>query len=155
MSLPGPRRLFGLTAVAEMFTWTGLLIAMGLKYGGVTPAVVPIAGGVHGFVFLCYLVVTVAVWIDGRWPASRGLLGLGSTIVPYMTVPFERAQRRRGEPAQGWQVLDRTPGERTGIERLLVRVLRHPGVSALLAVLAVAVVFTLLLNAGPPTEWGR
>jgi len=34
-------------------------------------------------------------------------------------------------------------------------VLRHPVVSALLAVAVVAVVFTLLLNAGPPTEWGR
>ena len=52
MSLPGPRRLFAVTAMAEMFTWAGLLIAMGLKYGGVTERVVPVAGGVHGFVFL-------------------------------------------------------------------------------------------------------
>ena len=117
MSLPGPRRLFAVTAMAEMFTWAGLLIAMGLKYGGVTERVVPIAGGVHGFVFLCYLVVTVAVWIDGRWPVARGLLGLGSTIVPFMTVPFERAQRRRGEPASRWQVVDRAPGERGPLER--------------------------------------
>ena len=155
MSLPSPRRLFAVTAMAEMFTWAGLLIAMGLKYGGVTERVVPIAGGVHGFVFLCYLVVTVAVWIDGRWSVTRGLLGLGSTIVPFMTVPFERAQRRRGEPAPRWQVVDRAPGERRPLERLLVVVLRHPVVSALLAVAVVAVVFTLLLNAGPPTEWGR
>ena len=28
-------------------------------------------------------------------------------------------------------------------------------VSALVALIAVVVVFTLLLNAGPPTEWGR
>ena len=152
MSLPGPRRLFAVTARAEMFTWAGLLIAMGLKYGGVTERMVPIAGGVHGFVFLCYLVVTVAVWIDGRWPVARGL---GSTIVPFMTIPFERAQRRRGEPASRWQVVDRAPGERGPLERLLVVVLRHPVVSALLAVAVVAVVFTLLLNAGPPTEWGR
>ena len=110
MNLPSPRRLFAVTAMAEMFTWAGLLIAMGLKYGGVTERVVPVAGGVHGFVFLCYLVVTVAVWIDGRWSVTRGLLGLGSTIVPFMTVPFERAQRRRGEPAPRWQVVDRAPG---------------------------------------------
>ena len=155
MSAPSPRRLFAVTAMAEMFTWTGLLLAMGLKYGGVTDRVVPIAGGVHGFVFLCYLVVTVAVWIDGRWPATRGLLGLGSTIIPYMTVPFERAQRRRGEPAQQWQALKRAPGERRPLERLLALVLRRPLVSALIAVAVVAVVFTLLLNAGPPTQWGR
>ena len=31
MNLPSPRRLFAVTAMAEMFTWAGLLIAMGLS----------------------------------------------------------------------------------------------------------------------------
>ena len=155
MSLPSPRSLFRVTAAAEMVTWAGLLTAMALKYAGVTDAVMPIAGGIHGFVFLCYFVVTVAVWIDGRWPAARGLLGLGSAVVPFMTVPFERAQLRRGEPARHWRVLEGEPGERTGAQRVLAAVLRRPLVSALVALIAVVVVFTLLLNAGPPTEWGR
>lgn len=155
MSLPSPRSLFRVTAAAEMVTWAGLLTAMALKYTGVTDAVMPIAGGIHGFVFLCYVVVTVAVWIDGRWPAARGLLGLGSAVVPFMTVPFERAQLRRGEPAPHWRVLEGESGERTGAQRVLAAVLRRPLVSALVALIAVVVVFTLLLNAGPPTEWGR
>lgn len=153
MSLPSPRTLFHVTATAEMVTWAGLIIGMALKYGGVTDAVLPYTGGVHGFVFLCYTVVTVAVWIDGRWPAVRGLTGLATAFVPFMTVPFERAQRRRGEPADHWTVLGRQ--ERTGVERLLALVLRRPALSLVLALAAVAVVFTLLLNAGPPTEWGR
>ena len=35
------------------------------------------------------------------------------------------------------------------------RAAHRPLVSALVALIAVVVVFTLLLNAGPPTEWGR
>ena len=136
MSLPSPRSLFRVTAAAEMVTWAGLLTAMALKYTGVTDAVMPIAGGIHGFVFLCYFVVTVAVWIDGRWPAARGLLGLGSAVVPFMTVPFERAQLRRGEPAPHWRVLEGEPGERTGAQRVLAAVLGRPLVSALVALIA-------------------
>lgn len=155
MSLPSPRTLFRVTAAAEMVTWAGLLTGMALKYGGVTDAVMPIAGGVHGFVFLCYTVVTVAVWIDGRWPAARGLLGLASAVIPFMTVPFERAQLRRGEPADHWRVLAREPGRRSGPQGVLAAVLRRPLVSLLVALTGVVVVFLLLLNAGPPTEWGR
>lgn len=155
MSLPSPRTLFRVTAAAEMVTWAGLLTGMALKYGGVTDAVMPIAGGVHGFVFLCYSVVTVAVWIDGRWPAARGLLGLASAVVPFMTVPFERAQLRRGEPADHWRVLEPGAGERTGPQGLLALVLRRPLVSLVVALIVIAVVFSVLLNAGPPTEWGR
>ncbi|MDY6055941.1 DUF3817 domain-containing protein [Micrococcus sp.] len=160
MSLPSPRHLFRAAAAAEMVTWAGLLGAMALKYGGATDAAMPLAGGVHGFVFLCYAAVTVAVWIDGRWPTGRGLTGLASAVVPFMTIPFERAQARRGEPADRWRVLDRTPtghtpAEPTAAERLLARVLRRPAASATAALAVVVVVFLLLLAAGPPTEWGR
>lgn len=152
MRVRGPRSLYRATAVAEMATWTLLLLAMALKYGGVTAAPMPVAGGVHGFVFLCYAAVVVAVWIDGRWGAGRGLLALGSAVVPYMTVPMERALLRRGEPAARWRVLEET-GRTSATDRLLRTVLRRPGVSALAVLVAVVVVFSLLLSAGPPTEW--
>ncbi|MGW5852895.1 DUF3817 domain-containing protein [Micrococcus sp. 2A] len=155
MSAPGPRTLFRLAARAEMVTWALLLAAMALKYSGTTDALMAAAGGVHGFVFLCYALITVAVWIDGRWSAGRGLAGLASSVVPFMTVPFERSAARRGEPAESWRAPARAEHERTAPERLVVAVLRHPLVSALAAVVLVALVFTLLLNAGPPTEWGR
>ncbi|UBH25624.1 DUF3817 domain-containing protein [Micrococcus porci] len=152
MRVPGPRSLYRATAVAEMATWTLLLLAMALKYGGVTAALMPAAGGVHGFVFLCYAAVVVAVWIDGRWGVGRGLLALGSAVVPYMTVPMERALLRRGEPAPRWRVLEEA-GRTSATDRLLRTVLRRPRVSALAVLVAVVVVFSLLLRAGPPTEW--
>lgn len=153
MTPAAPRRLFGITAAAEMVTWALLILAMVLKYGGVTEALMPLGGGVHGFVFLCYVVVVLAVWVDSRWSLGRGLLALGSAVVPFMTVPFERAMRRRGEPAERWRVLDE-PGRTSVPDRLLRAVLARPVVSALVALVIVAVVFVALLMAGPPTEWG-
>ena len=153
MRATGPRRLFGITAAAEMVTWALLILAMVLKYSGTTDALMPIAGGVHGFVFLCYVVVVLAVWIDSRWSAGRGLLALGSAVVPFMTVPFERAMHRRGEPAGHWRVLDED-GRTGAAARALRMVLARPLVSALVALAVVAVVFAGLLAAGPPTEWG-
>ncbi|SJN20534.1 inner membrane protein [Micrococcus lylae] len=154
MTAAAPRRLFGITAAAEMVTWALLILAMALKYTGVTEALMPVGGGVHGFVFLCYVVVVVAVWIDSRWSAGRGLVALGSAVIPFMTVPFERAMGRRGEPADHWRVLDE-PGRSSGADRLLRAVLARPVVSVLIALVVVAVVFVALLTAGPPTEWGN
>ena len=153
-ALPGPRTLFRVTALAEMVTWALLILAMVLKYSGTTEALMPVAGGVHGFVFLCYVVVVIAVWIDTRWAAGRGMAALASSILPFLTVPFERSVARRGEPAERWSVLESVEGADPAPRRLLRLVLRRPVVSALLAVAAVAVVFVVLLNAGPPSEWG-
>ena len=48
-----PRMLFRSFAIAEMFTWAGLITALVLRAFDVA-TLVPIAGGIHGFVFLCY-----------------------------------------------------------------------------------------------------
>lgn len=154
MTGAGPRRLFGITAAAEMVTWALLILAMILKYTGVTEVLMPIGGGIHGFVFLCYVVVVLSVWIDSRWSVGRGLLALGSAVIPFMTVPFERAMHRRDEPAHRWRVLEEA-GRTSAPDRLLRGVLARPVVSALVALAVVAVVFVALLAAGPPTEWGR
>ena len=155
MTAPAPRTLFRALAAAEMVTWALLLLSLALKYGGVTAALTPLAGGLHGFTFLSYALVTVAVWVDGRWPAARGLMGLGSAVIPFMTVPFERSAERRGELHERWLVADRPAGERRPLERLLALVLAHPVASVLAALVGVTVVFWLLLQVGPPTEWGR
>ena len=42
---------------------------------------------------------------------------------------------------------------RTAAERLLAVILHWPILSALVLVVLVALLFTVLLNAGPPTEW--
>ena len=46
---------------------------------------------------------------------------------------------------------DETP--RTLPEKILAPILRGPRAAALILIVGIAVVFTLLLQAGPPTEW--
>ena len=151
--LPGPRALYRVFATAEMITWALLITAMVLKYSGVTEALMPVFGGLHGFVFLSYCVITVGVWINQRWSPAAGLFALGSAIVPFATVPFERHLHRRGEPDRTWRLADGRSEPRGFWESLEAWVLRHVALAAVLALAVVGVVFALLLIAGPPWEW--
>lgn len=151
--MPGPRALYRVFATAEMITWALLITAMVLKYTGVTDALMPVFGGLHGFVFLSYCVITVGVWINQRWSAGRGLTALGTAIIPFATVPFERHLHQRGEPDLTWRLADGRSEPRGFWETLEAWVLRNVLWAALLAVLVVGLVFVLLLSAGPPDQW--
>ncbi|MFC7765797.1 DUF3817 domain-containing protein [Leucobacter soli] len=96
-----PRTLFRSFAIAEMFTWAGLIAALILRALEVVN-IVPIAGGIHGFVFLCYSATTIFVWVNQRWRLSLGLTGLLLAIVPFATVPFEiTVEKKDCSPATG------------------------------------------------------
>jgi integral membrane protein len=146
-----PRSLFRVLAVAELVTWTMLLVGMVLKYGaGLGDLPVRIGGSVHGFVFLAYLVVATAVAVNQRWSFGATLLGWASAIVPYTTLPFEVGVARRGMLDGPWR-RSASEGRRPGpLDRLLFRVVAHPFVAALVGVVLVALVFVVLLTIGPP-----
>lgn len=147
-----PHRLYRLLAVTEVITWALLITGMILKYVlHVTELGVRIGGGIHGFVFLAYCAATVLVGVDQRWGAGRIALGLGSAVIPFVTVAFERWAERRGMLSEAWRLLTESP--RTAAERLAAVILRRPVLSAVVILVLVAVVFTLLLQAGPPTQW--
>lgn len=147
-----PHRLYRLLAVAEVITWALLISGMILKYVlHITELGVRIGGGIHGFVFLAYCAATVLVGVDQRWGAGRIALGLGSAVIPFVTVAFERWAERRGMLAEAWRLLTESP--RTAAERLAAVILRRPVLSAVVILVLVAVAFTLLLQAGPPTQW--
>lgn len=150
--LSTPSRLYRVLAFAEMVTWTLLLGGMFVKYVlDSTELLVRIGGGVHGFTFISYVVVTVLVAIDQRWKLRDVVLGIGSAVIPYMTVPFERSAMRRGMLGDTWRLREE-PG-RSGLEKLVALALSRPIPAALIAILAVAIVFSVLLSLGPPTEW--
>lgn len=154
--LPGPRALYRVFATAEMFTWALLILAMVLKYSGATEVLMSAAGGAHGFVFLCYCVVTVGVWINQRWSAGRGAAAVLLAAVPFATLPFERSLARRGEPDATWRLVDGRTGDlgpRGFWESLEAWVLRNVVLAAVVTAAVVVVVFSLLLMAGPPGEW--
>ena len=149
-----PRLLFRLFAFAELITWAGLIAALVLRGTGVSAAWVTPAGGVHGFVFLAYCVVTVLVWIDARWRPSWGVLGLASAVIPFATLPFELSVDRRGMLPRRWRLAPAGEQPRGPWEWLLARVLRRPWLALLLLAVAVTAVFLLLLWAGPPVPKG-
>lgn len=147
-----PHRLHGLLARAEVVTWTLLLLGMVLKYGtGTTELVVRVGGGLHGFVFLAYALVTVLVAVDARWSTGRLVAGLGSAVVPYLSVVFERSADRAGVLPERWRL--RAERGRGPAERLVGAALRAPVPAALVALVVLVLVFSGLLAAGPPTEW--
>ena len=150
--LSTPSRLYRVLALAEVVTWTLLLAGMLLKYGlEATDVLVRIGGGLHGFTFLAYVVTAGLVAVDQRWKLTDLALGVGSAVIPYLTVPFERSARRRGLLGDSWQLREQ-PG-RTAPEKLVALALRHPLPAALLTLLVLGIVFSGLLVLGPPTQW--
>ncbi len=144
-----PRMLFRSFAVAEMFTWAGLVTALILRAFDVAN-LVPIAGGIHGFVFLCYSASTIFVWVNQRWRFRLGLTALLLAIVPFATVPFEVIIDRNGLLTVTWRL---APGGDTPhgfIEYVQAWVLRHVILSIVLLVLFVTTLFIALLWLGPP-----
>ena len=145
-----PRTLFRLFAQAEMVTWAGLITALIVR--GVDPEsnFVPVAGGLHGFVFLSYCVVTVFVWVNERWRPGVGMLGLVTAIVPFATVPFELAIDKRGLLSRRWRLGSGNEAPSNVLEHLQAWVLRQPFLALALALLGITAVFVALLWLGPP-----
>lgn len=148
-----PRALFRIFAVAEMFTWAGLIVALILRAVNETN-IVPIAGGIHGFVFLCYAVTTVFVWVNQKWRFPVGMTGLVLAIVPFATVPFELAIDRRGLLAGGWRLAPGGEKPQGLLEHVQAWVLRHLLLSVILLIGAVTAVYIILLILGPPVPRG-
>ncbi|MDM7990655.1 DUF3817 domain-containing protein [Arthrobacter sp. zg-Y877] len=149
-----PRKLFRSLALAEAVTWTLLLIGMFAKYVLDFEALTPIFGGLHGFVFLAYGVVTLFVWANQKWPARTGILGLATTVIPWATIPFEKSVDRRGLLKGGWRMAPGGDEPTNAVDRVSALVLRRPIVAGIVALVAVAVVFSVLLYLGPPVPQG-
>jgi integral membrane protein len=149
-----PRELYGRFALAEAVTWTLLILGMVLKYTGVSEAFVPVFGMLHGVVFLGYCVVTCFVWVDQRWSAGFGALGLASAVVPWATIPFERRAERTGRLAGGWRLAPGGDRPGTVLERLEAWSLRSPWLAVAAGAVVVAGLTSVLLYLGPPVPRG-
>jgi len=147
-----PRALFRSFAVAEVVTWALLIGGMLLKYvAKVGDWPVSVAGPIHGFVFLAYLVAGVVVAVNQRWSPGVTVLSLASAVVPFASLPVERWIDRRGGLDGDWRrEATGDPRDRRPLDRLLRWVLGHLALAVVLLLAAVVVVFVLLLIVGPP-----
>jgi integral membrane protein len=144
-----PLLLFRRLAIAEAITWALLLTGMFLKYvTDTTELGVRIFGMVHGVVFIGYCLTTVLVAVDQRWSRGRLLLGLLSSVPPFVTVLFDRYAEKRGALAASWRLTTEAPSGR--VERLVSWLLRNPVRGALAGLVAVAALTGLALLVGPP-----
>lgn len=94
--------MFRLLAFAEAVSWAALLVAMFFKWivqddphSGIEGGV-PIAGPIHGVVFLLYCLAAIVAWVVFRWSPKTGILALLAAIPPFFTVWFEVVADRRG-----------------------------------------------------------
>lgn len=150
-----PRTLFRSVAVAEAITWALLLAGMYLKYvAQTTEMLVSIGGALHGFVFLAYLVSTSFVWVNQRWSAGTGMLGLLAGVIPFATVLFDWWLERSGKLDGGWRLAAGKDQPSGAVETLQAWVLRNPLTAVFVAIVGVSVVFAALLIAGPPVPVG-
>lgn len=147
-----PRVLYGALARAEAVTWGLLLLGMLFKYVLADTSVgVQVAGPVHGFVFLAFGLVTLLLAVDARWSWRRTLTGLAAGVVPFASVPFERAAERAEVLPARWRLREQRGSG--GVERLVGSALRSPVPAALVALVVLGLVFAGLLALGPPTRW--
>ncbi|WP_018295645.1 DUF3817 domain-containing protein [Corynebacterium lubricantis] len=152
MSSLTPKKLHLSVAILEFFTWTFLIVGMVLKYSGVTDAVTPIAGGIHGFGFLCFVVLTILVWVNNSWTAGVGIVGLAVSLIPWAALPFSIWAERSGRLEGGWRFSDPSEQPQSLPEKALAQVVRHPVRSLIIIVVLVAIVFAILLAIGQPYD---
>lgn len=144
-----PRALFRTFAITELFTWTGLITALILRATGAVN-LVPIAGGIHGFVFLCYVVTTIFVWGNQQWRFRVGATGVALAIVPFATFPFELWVDHRRMLQGTWRLAPGGDTPRGFVEHVQAWILKHPALSLVGIVLLLSAVFVTLLTLGPP-----
>lgn len=147
-----PKAFHRFAALTEMVTWSLLILGMILKYSGITEALTPIAGGIHGFGFLTFLAITTLLWINNRWSPAQGVVGLAVSIVPFAAWPFTLWADRRGLLEGGWRFSRTDEQPRTLPEKVLAQFVRHPARSIVALLIVIAVVFTVLLSIGQPYD---
>lgn len=146
-----PALLFRRVAAAEMVTWTLLLLGMFLKYVTKTTDVgVQVFGLLHGVVFLTYVLVVLAVWVDGRWPVRVAALALAAAVPPLLTVWAERRLEREGRLGRQWRLTGAAPSQRTLPERVVASAISRPVLAVAFGAAAVCVATAALLWIGPP-----
>ena len=89
--LSTPVGRFRLFAIAEAWSWAGLLLGMLFKYVVVkNPIGVQIMGPVHGLLFVLYAIFTIEAMMHLRKPIWVLVLGLLAAFPPFTTWWFER-----------------------------------------------------------------
>ncbi|WP_141502860.1 DUF3817 domain-containing protein [Paenibacillus luteus] len=67
-----------------------LLIAMPLKYWADFPHVVTVVGGLHGLLFVLYMLAVLHVWITHRWSILKVAAAFIAAFLPFGTFVLDK-----------------------------------------------------------------
>ncbi|MGG1633426.1 hypothetical protein BK120_20215 [Paenibacillus sp. FSL A5-0031] len=67
-----------------------LLIAMPLKYWADIPEPVTIVGGLHGLLFVLYILAVFHVWIKHRWSILKAAAAFIAAFLPFGTFILDK-----------------------------------------------------------------
>jgi integral membrane protein len=150
-----PKQLFLTFAKGEAVTWTLLIAALVIRaMGDPIPAIVTIAGSIHGAVFLGYAVSALLVGFNQRWSFGKLALAVALAIVPFATIPFESRLIATSALEGSWRTSpSEDPRDKGFIDRLFRWFIARPYVLLGVLLIAIPAVFAFLLFLGPPTEW--
>jgi integral membrane protein len=151
-----PKNLYGFVSVAETLTWTGLIVAMVLRYGfGQDVTWFFLAGMSHGVVFLAYCTVAVLVGMNQRWSVGRILAALAIAIPPYLTIPFDRSVVKKGLLEGAWRTeASSDPRDARFPDPLFRWFIARPLTLIVSIIVFLGVLLSVLLALGSPREWG-
>ena len=152
-----PRSLYKIFALSEGVTWTLLIGALIVRaVFGINPLLFTVIGGLHGFVFLAYGVSAALVGVNNRWGIGRTFLAIALAIVPFATVPFERAAERKGRLVGEWRrVKTSDVRDNHWFDSLYRWFINRPIILVLTLLIGVSGIFATLLIIGPPGEWSQ
>ena len=150
-----PKTLYGLVATGEAITWALLISGLLIRATGTAPDyLVTVVGGLHGFMFLSYAVMAALVGVNQRWHPGRVIGAVVLAIVPFATIPFDRALNRRELLEGEWRTeVSDHPADRSWFDSLFRWFIARPVVLVLVLLVGVVAVFSFLLWLGPPDEW--
>ncbi len=126
-----------------------------LKYvllpGELGDLAVRIGGFAHGFVFIAYVMTAVLVGVNQRWSLRLIAAAVGTAVVPYATIPFDRYLERRGRLDGDWRrTATSEPRDGSWVTLLLRVLLNRPILLGALFVLGLVSIMATLLVVGPP-----
>jgi integral membrane protein len=79
----------------EGISYLALLgIAMPLKYIGNMPQAVRIAGSVHGFLFVMFMIALMIVWRKKNWSYDKVAFAFLASIIPFGTFYLDKKLRK-------------------------------------------------------------
>ncbi len=79
----------------EGISYLALLgIAMPLKYIGDMPKAVRIAGSIHGFLFVLFMIALLIVWRKKNWSYDKVAFAFLASIIPFGTFYLDKKLRK-------------------------------------------------------------